>query len=81
MAETGTEARPPLLQADAALYLDFDGTLAALAPHPDGVTVEAGLPDLLLRVRERLSGAVAIVTGRTLKALDALIGAPRFATF
>ncbi len=79
MAETGTEARPPLLQADAALYLDFDGTLAALAPHPDGVTIEAGLPELLLRVRERLSGAVAIVTGRTLKALDALIGKPRFA--
>jgi trehalose 6-phosphate phosphatase len=79
MAEVGTEARPPLLQADAALYLDFDGTLAALASHPDGVTIEAGLPELLVRVRERLSGALAIVTGRTLKALDELIGAPRFA--
>jgi trehalose 6-phosphate phosphatase len=79
MAETGTEARPPLLKPDTALYLDFDGTLAALAPHPDGVTIEAGLPELLVRVRERLSGAVAIVTGRTLQALDRLIGAPRFA--
>ncbi len=73
------EARPPSLQADTALYLDFDGTLAALAPHPDGVTVEAGLPELLERVRDRLSGAVAIVTGRSLQALDRLIGAPRFA--
>ena len=79
MAETGTEARPPLLKSDAALYLDFDGTLAALAPHPDGVTIDAGLPELLERVRERLGGAVAIVTGRTLQALDALMGEPQFA--
>ena len=59
MAETGKEARPPLLRADAALFLDFDGTLAAYAPHPDGVTIAAGLPDLLARLRERLAGALA----------------------
>jgi trehalose 6-phosphate phosphatase len=79
MAGSGTEARPPLLKADAALYLDFDGTLAALAPHPDGVTIEAGLPELLVRVRDRLAGAVAIVTGRTLETLDALLGPLHFA--
>src|SRR5688500_20176239 len=79
MAETGTEARPPLLRADAALFLDFDGTLAAYAPHPDGVTIDAGLPDLLARARERQGGALAIVTGRTLDALDALLGPPRYA--
>ena len=79
MAETGKEARPPLLRADAALFLDFDGTLAAYAPHPDGVTIDAGLPDLLARARERQGGALAIVTGRTLDALDALLGPPRYA--
>ena len=79
MAETGTEARPPMLKPDNALFLDFDGTLAAFAQHPDGVTIEAGVPELLVRVRERLGGAVAIVTGRTLEALDTLMGAPRFA--
>jgi trehalose 6-phosphate phosphatase len=79
MAETGTEARPPLLQANAALYLDFDGTLAAHAPHPDGVTIEQALPALLAGLRERLSGAVALVTGRSLEALDALTGLPRYA--
>ncbi len=79
MAETGKEARPPLLRADAALFLDFDGTLAAYAPHPDGVTIEQGLPDLLARLRERLQGALAIVSGRSLEALDALLGPPRFA--
>jgi len=79
MAETGKEARPPLVRADAALFLDFDGTLAAYAPHPDGVTIERGLPDLLARLRERLHGALAIVSGRPLEALDALLGPPRFA--
>jgi trehalose 6-phosphate phosphatase len=79
MAETGMEARPPLLRADAALFLDFDGTLAAHAPHPDGVTIEQGLPDLLARLRERLHGALAIVSGRSLEAIDAFLGSPRFA--
>src|SRR6185503_4336373 len=79
MAETGTEARPPLLQANAALYLDFDGTLAALAPHPAGVNIEDSLPALLAGVRACLDGAVALVTGRSLAALDALTGLPRYA--
>jgi trehalose 6-phosphate phosphatase len=79
MAETGTEARPPLLRADAALFLDFDGTLAAYAQHPDGVKIEAGLPGLLARLRERLAGALAIVSGRPLEGLDAMLGPPRYA--
>jgi trehalose 6-phosphate phosphatase len=79
MADTGTEARPPLLQPDAALFLDFDGTLAALASHPDGVTVIGSLPALLAGLRERLSGAVALVSGRSLAALDAITGLPPYA--
>ncbi len=76
MAESGTEARPPLLQPDAALFLDFDGTLAEFAQHPDGVTIDAALPALLAALRARLGGAVALVTGRTLARLDALTGLP-----
>lgn len=72
------DARPPLLQARAALYLDFDGTLAAFAPHPDGVTVNETLPALLSGLRERLGGAVALVTGRSLASLDALIAPDRY---
>ncbi len=78
MADTGTDARPPLLPARAALYLDFDGTLATFAPHPDGVTVDESLPALLAGLRERLGGAVALVTGRSLASLDALIAPDRF---
>ncbi|HEX9706032.1 MAG TPA: trehalose-phosphatase [Steroidobacteraceae bacterium] len=78
MADTGMDARPPLLTAAAALYLDFDGTLAAFAPHPDGVTVDESLGTLLAGLRERLGGAVALVTGRTLASLDALIAPNRY---
>lgn len=77
MAETGTKVRPPLLQPDAALFLDFDGTLADFAQHPDGVTIDAGLPALLGELRVRLDGAVALVTGRTLAGLDAIAGLPQ----
>lgn len=77
MAESGTEARPPLLQPDSALFLDFDGTLAEFAQHPDGVTIDAGLPALLGELRVRLDGAVALVTGRTLAGLDAIAGLPQ----
>ncbi|MEX1994556.1 MAG: trehalose-phosphatase [Steroidobacteraceae bacterium] len=73
MADGDLDARPPLLSTTAALYLDFDGTLADIALHPDYVVVREPLPSLLLALRERLAGAVAVVTGRPLAAVDALI--------
>jgi trehalose 6-phosphate phosphatase len=79
MAETGTDAPPPLLSTTAALYLDFDGTLADIALHPDEVVVSEPLPQLLLALRERLAGAVAVVTGRRLAAVDAMIAPARLA--
>ena len=79
MAETGTEARPPLLHADAALFLDFDGTIAAFASRPDGVTIDEQLLTLLERLFTRQGGALALVTGRSLASLDAMLVAPRYA--
>jgi trehalose 6-phosphate phosphatase len=79
MADTGTDARPPLLSTTVALYLDFDGTLADIALHPDHVVVHQPLPALLLALRDRLGGAVAVVTGRPLAAVDALIEPARLA--
>lgn len=79
MADDGPDARPPLLSATAALYLDFDGTLADIALHPDEVVVREPLPELLLALRERLAGAVAVVTGRRLAAVDAMIAPARLA--
>ena len=53
-----------------ALLLDFDGTLVDIAPAPDLVIVPDTLRESLLALREKLSGAVAIVTGRGLHEID-----------
>ena len=65
---------PPEVGADAdwALFLDVDGTLLDLACDPDGVEVDARLHDDLARMRAHLGGALALLSGRPLKQLDAL---------
>ncbi|MHB1206902.1 MAG: trehalose-phosphatase, partial [Rhodospirillaceae bacterium] len=55
-------------------FLDVDGTLLDIAPRPDLVTVPAELPAILQRLDEALGGALALVSGRSLAALDALLG-------
>ena len=58
----------------AALLLDVDGTLLDIAPTPDAVVVPPGLLDALTRLRDHLGGALAVVTGRPLEQVDALLG-------
>lgn len=53
-----------------ALFLDFDGTLAEIAPAPDLVAFTPEARDLLEVLVERFSGAVAIVTGRQMSEID-----------
>ena len=62
---------------DIALFLDFDGTLAEIAPRPDAVQVEPGLVQTLERLRTRLDGALAIVTGRPVSVIDAFLAPAR----
>jgi trehalose 6-phosphate phosphatase len=61
---------PPGLLDGAALFLDFDGTLIELAETPDAITVAPSLGPLLERLRERLQGRLAIVSGRAVADLD-----------
>ncbi|HWP17604.1 MAG TPA: trehalose-phosphatase [Burkholderiaceae bacterium] len=68
-----TDAELPLLAADAALFLDFDGTLADLAPRPDAVHVPPSLIETLQCLQQALHGAVAVVSGRPLEQLDRLL--------
>ncbi|MCU0911576.1 MAG: trehalose-phosphatase [Rhodobacteraceae bacterium] len=77
--------RPPVPEPGAAaLFLDIDGTLVEHAPHPDGVRVAPGLPEILGALDRRLDGAVAFVTGRNLAMVDRLfagLGLAAAATF
>ncbi|WP_371156875.1 trehalose-phosphatase [Jannaschia sp. 2305UL9-9] len=59
--------------ADAALFLDFDGTLVDIAARPDGVTVPPEVHALLDKACDRLSGRVAIVSGRAVSELEAFL--------
>ncbi|MGU3361806.1 trehalose-phosphatase [Methylobacterium sp. M6A4_1b] len=61
-----------------ALYLDFDGTLVEIAPKPDQVRVDPALAPALERLRDRLGGALAIVTGRPIGVIDDFLTPARF---
>ena len=64
---------PPRLDARCALFLDVDGTLLNIAERPQDVRVDAALIGLLERLRARVEGALAVVSGRPLRELDALL--------
>lgn len=71
-APAAVEERRPAFSPDWALFLDVDGTLLDLAPHPDAVSVDPELPGILAQLRDALDGALALVTGRSVAAIDAL---------
>jgi trehalose 6-phosphate phosphatase len=53
-----------------ALLFDVDGTLLDLAPTPDAIDVPPDLPRRLEELLRRTSGALALVSGRTISDLD-----------
>lgn len=62
---------PPL--ARTALLLDLDGTLVDIAPAPDLVVVPPGLIESLRQLRAALGSALAIISGRPVETVDALL--------
>ena len=56
-----------------ALFLDFDGTLIDVAMTPDAVVVPPGLRTVLAACIDAFDGAVAIVSGRPIVALDGML--------
>jgi trehalose 6-phosphate phosphatase len=63
-----------------ALFLDIDGTLLAVAPTPNGVSVPPGLVALLGRLCGALGGALALMTGRRVQDADRLFHPLRLVT-
>lgn len=55
-----------------ALFLDVDGTILDVAATPGEVVVPPDLVERLRRVEALLSGALALVSGRTIAVLDRL---------
>lgn len=68
-------APPPDLLRGASLFLDFDGTLVDLAGRPDAIIVGDRLPAILARLFDRLSGRLAIVSGRSAAQVREFLGA------
>jgi trehalose 6-phosphate phosphatase len=63
----------PLQLADAALFLDLDGTLAPIAARPQDVRPLARRTRLLEQLRDGAGGRLAVVTGRTLADVDRIL--------
>jgi trehalose 6-phosphate phosphatase len=53
-----------------AILLDIDGTLLDIAPTPHDVRVPTTLRRTLTKLREKTGGAVALVSGRSLRDID-----------
>jgi trehalose 6-phosphate phosphatase len=62
---------PPLLHTDA-LFLDIDGTLIQLAETPDSVDIDPFLGMALTETASILGGALALITGRSIRDVDVL---------
>jgi len=61
--------------ADAAILLDFDGTLAPIASRPELAVIQPGARDALESL-SRAARVVAVISGRPMDELAARIGVP-----
>jgi trehalose 6-phosphate phosphatase len=63
---------------ECAILLDIDGTLLDLAPTPREVWVPPGLAKTLNGLLEKTSGALALVSGRSLNDIDLIFAPEQF---
>lgn len=66
---------PPVsLLEGASLFLDLDGTLLEIADRPDEVVAGKDVRVLVQRLARLLDGRLAVVSGRSLAQIDAILG-------
>lgn len=61
-----------------ALFLDVDGTLLDIRDHPDHVRSDPDLIELLLLAEQAVGGALSLVSGRSIDAIDRIFAPARF---
>jgi trehalose 6-phosphate phosphatase len=67
-------SRPPPLSLDeVSLFLDLDGTLAPIELRPEAVGPVVERSNLLRELGRRLDGRLAVVSGRSLDSIDAIL--------
>lgn len=71
--EAELSASVPFPLGPLCVFLDFDGTLVEFAPTPAVVRPDGALVELLRRLAESLDGALAIVSGRSIAQIDAML--------
>ena len=70
---TSPTSSPPVVPlSQVALFFDVDGTLVDIEKEPGAVKVSAELRQLLTRLIDGTSGALALVSGRSIEQLDGL---------
>ncbi|XP_073820862.1 trehalose-6-phosphate synthase 1 [Musca autumnalis] len=57
-----------------ALLLDYDGTLAPIAPHPDLATLSPEMKNLLFKLSNHSDVYVAIISGRNVDNVKKMVG-------
>ncbi len=63
----------PAPRPDWAYFFDIDGTLADIADSPGGVRLDPALRRLIQDLYAAAGGAVALISGRTIPDIDALM--------
>ena len=65
---SGSPPTPEILKS--AFFFDVDGTLLDLRPRPDDVVADEALRALIVNLQNLNKGAVALVSGRSIRDLD-----------
>src|SRR2546430_7094882 len=65
--------KPPAPRPDWAYFFDIDGTLVDIAEAPGGAGSDGHLRQLIVDLYQAASGAVALISGRSIADIDRLV--------